>query len=153
MYSAKINSNQCSRLLEIDRKLTLNTIPRPRPEKTLPGSSQTSPKRLQDVSRTPPRRLQDASEPPTRCLKIVYESTRGFKPPPSHAKDSSKRRPTTEMRLQAASQKSPRRPGTSPRRFQIGISDEKYVMLKSSYATFFQKDTIRRSYIKEGRRH
>ena len=138
--------NQCSRLLDINKKLTLNTIPRPRPEKTLPGSSQTSPKRLQDASRTPPRRLQDASEPPTRRLKIVYEATRAFKPPPSHAEDSSKRRPNTKMGLEAASKKPPRWPGTSPRRFQIGISDENMLcwsppMQNSSKKTQFEDHT------------
>ena len=116
-------------------------------EKTLPGSSQTSPKRVQDASRTPPRLLQeDASEPPTRRLKIVYEATRAFKPPPSHAEDSSKRRPNTKMGLEAASEKPPRWPGTSPRRFQIGISDENMLcwsppMQNSSKKTQFEDHT------------
>ena len=89
------------------------------------GSSRTSPRRLQDASKTPSSRPPDASKPPPRRIKIVRQSARGFKPPPSSVKDCSRRLQNSKTSFQAASKTPPRRPKKSPKCFHNGMSYDK----------------------------
>ena len=94
-------------------------------KKNLQGSSKTPPRRLQDASRTSSRRPQDASKPPPNRIKIVRQSTRGFKPPPRSPKDSPRRLQNAKIRFQAASKRPPRRRKTSSKCCQNGMRHEK----------------------------
>ena len=93
--------------------------------KNLRESSRTPPRRLQDGSKTRSSRPQDASKPPPSRIKIVRQSTRGFKPPPSSVKDCSRRLQNSKTSFQAASKTPPRRPKKSPKCFHNGMSYDK----------------------------
>ena len=101
----------------------MNAIPCPRPTTNLQGSSGTPPRRLQDASRTPSRhhktspcRLRDA----LKSFSNRHEASSRLQRAPRLLKTSPKR----QNHLQAASEKPPRRPKTSPRRCPNGVSHE-----------------------------
>ena len=104
-------------------------------KKGLQGSSKTHPRRLQDASRTPSRRPQDASKPPPSRIKIVRRSTRGFKPPPSSAKDSSRRLQNAKTRFQAASKTPASQLKTVPKCCQNGMRYEQVTFSSPSQPT------------------
>ena len=86
-----------------------------------------TPTHLQGASRMPLGRLQDA----TRCLQAAYKTPENRSPIDTMLQAASKERqrllktpPKRQNHFQAASEKPPRRPKTSPREFQNGISHE-----------------------------
>ena len=101
-----------------------------------------APRRLQDASKMPLGGLQDAHKTPPSRIKIVRRSTRGFKPPPSGAKDSSRRLQNAKTHLQDGSKTLPKRQNTPktasrqpPRRLQDGMSYEKMTFSSPSQPT------------------
>ena len=96
----KTNQHYSFILLKILLKIDSERYTMSKPKKNLQGSSKTPPRRPQDASRTPSRRPHDASKPPPSRIKIVRQSTRGLKPPPSSAKDSPRRLQNAKTRVQ-----------------------------------------------------
>ena len=134
-----------------------------RPKKTRRGRPKTAPKYSQDAFKMPERRLLDASKLPPRHLKIVCEALRGFKPSLSQPEEPQNVSETSNICLQAASLRPPRRSETSSRRFQISKSHKYHAEVFSNlvqlatcttkrhfYATSFKKPPF---HIQEGRRH
>ena len=109
----------------------MNARPCPRHKKT----SKEARRRLQDASKMPLGRLQDAHITPPSRIKIVRQSTRGFKPPPSSAKDSSRRLQNAKTRFQAASKTPASQLKTVPKCCQNGMSYEQVTFSSPSQPT------------------